>query len=62
MENLKTVFRVKDLAEYLGISQWLVRDLTRKKQIPFYKLSSLYMYDKDAIDAWRKSQTISVEG
>ncbi|OGO85345.1 MAG: hypothetical protein A2Y22_04875 [Clostridiales bacterium GWD2_32_59] len=50
------VFRVKELAEYLGVSQWLVRDLTRKKILPTFRVGSLYMYEKEAIDDWKKQQ------
>ena len=48
----KEVFSVKELAEYLGISESQLRRLVKEKKIPFLKLNGLYKFFLPNIRKW----------
>ena len=54
--NLKTVERttltMKEAAEYLGISYWLVNQLVRRKQIPCSKIGGKFLFRVQALDEY----------
>lgn len=54
--DLKTVERttltMKEAAEYLGISYWLVNQLVRRKQIPCSKIGGKFLFRVQALDEY----------
>lgn len=54
--DLKTVERttlaMKETAEYLGISYWLVNQLVRRKQIPCSKVGGKFLFRVQALDEY----------
>ena len=54
--DLKTVERttltMKEAAEYLGISYWLVNQLVRRKQIPCSKIGGKFLFRVQALDKY----------
>lgn len=54
--DLKTVERttlaMKETAEYLGISYWLVNQLVRRKQIPCSKIGGKFLFRVQALDEY----------
>ena len=54
--NLKTVERttltMKEAAEYLGISYWLITQLVRRKQIPCSRVGKRILFRKEALDIY----------
>lgn len=54
--DLKTIERttltMKEAAEYLGISYWLVNQLVRRKQIPCSKIGSKFLFRVQALDEY----------
>ena len=54
--DLKTVERttltMKEAAEYLGISYWLVNQLVRRKQIPCSKIGGKFLFRIQALDEY----------
>ena len=54
--DLKTVERttltMKEAAEYLGISYWLVNQLVRRKQIPCSKIGGKFFFCLQALDEY----------
>ncbi|MGE5444788.1 MAG: helix-turn-helix domain-containing protein [Ignavibacteriales bacterium] len=59
MEQNGTETRTKlldthSLGQYLGTSDWSVRNLKRKGKLPFVKIGRRIFYDRDEIDAWIK--------
>lgn len=56
MENLKKVERttltMKETADYLGISYWLVNQLVRRKQIPCARVGGRILFRKEALDEY----------
>lgn len=54
--DLKIVFNVEELSNYLHISQSSIRKLIREKKIPYYRILSRIFFDKESIDMWIKNQ------
>ena len=56
MNELPKVERItltmKETAEYLGISYWLVNQLVRRKQIPCSKVGGKYLFRVQALDEY----------
>ena len=54
--DLKTVERttltMKEAAEYLGISYWLINQLVRRKQIPCSKIGGKFLFRVQALDEY----------
>lgn len=54
--DLKTVERttltMKEAAEYLGISYWLVNQLVRRKQIPCSKIGGKFLFRVQVLDEY----------
>ena len=52
--NLKTIERttltMKEAAEYLGISYWLINQLVRRKQLPCSKVGGKFLFRVQALD------------
>lgn len=45
----RTTLTMKEAAEYLGISYWLINQLVRKKQIPCCKVGGKYLFRVQAL-------------
>ncbi|MMZ58291.1 Helix-turn-helix domain protein [compost metagenome] len=60
MERLNTAadkrLNVKQAAEYLGISEKLLYDMCKKKQIPHRKFGTRIVFSSAALDAWGREQ------
>jgi excisionase family DNA binding protein len=54
----KEVLNVAEVAQYLGLSESLIRRLIREKKIPFQKVESRYLFFLPAIKEWLASITI----
>ena len=56
MEDLPKVERktltMKETAEYLGISYWLITQLVRRKQIPCSRVGKRILFRKEALDIY----------
>ena len=48
----RTTLTMKEAAEYLGISYWLVNQLVRKKQIPCSKVGGKFLFRVQALDEY----------
>lgn len=49
-------FTVKEAAEYLGVSRDAIYKMVREKQIPHFRVRSIILFSKEAIDDWVKQQ------
>ena len=56
MKNLtkveRTTLTMRETAEYLGISYWLVNQLVRRKQIPCSKIGGKFLFRVQALDEY----------
>lgn len=57
--NVKVVFNVPEVCNYLHTSQSSIRKLVRTNQIPHYRILSRIFFDKQMIDAWINNQQIN---
>ena len=51
----RTTLTMKETAEYLGISYWLVNQLVRRKQIPCSKVGGKYLFRVQVLDEYLKN-------
>ena len=56
MEIQRTTLTMKETAEYLGISYWLVNQLVRRKEIPYSKVGGKYLFRVQALDEYLTSK------
>lgn len=43
---------MKEAADYLGVSYWLVSELARRKEIPFSKLGGKYLFRTQSLNEY----------
>ena len=48
----RTTLTMRETAEYLGVSYWLVTQLVRRKQIPCSRVGGKVLFRKEAIDGY----------
>ena len=48
----RTTLTMKEAAEYLGISYWLINHLVRQKQIPCSKVGGKYLFRVQVLDEY----------
>ena len=51
-EIQRTTLTMREAAEYLGISYWLINQLVRRKQIPCSKVGGKYLFRVQALDEY----------
>lgn len=52
----RTTLTMKETAEYLGVSYWLVNQLVRRKQIPCARLGGRVLFRVQALDEYLKEK------
>ena len=52
----RTTLTMKETAEYLGISYWLVNQLVRRKQIPCARVGGKVLFRVQALDEYLKEK------
>lgn len=48
----RTTLTMKETAEYLGVSYWLITQLVRRKQIPCSRVGGKVLFRKEALDRY----------
>ncbi|MDO5555691.1 MAG: helix-turn-helix domain-containing protein [Clostridia bacterium] len=48
----KTTLTMKETAEYLGVSYWLVNRLVRIKQLPSVRVGGKILFRREALDRY----------
>lgn len=51
-EVRKITLSMKEAADYLGVSYWLVSELARRKEIPFSKLGGKYLFRMQSLNEY----------
>ena len=51
-EVRKITLSMKEAADYLGVSYWLVSELARRKEIPFSKLGGNYLFRTQSLNEY----------
>lgn len=52
----RTTLTMKETAEYLGISYWIVNQLVRRKQIPCARVGGRVLFRVQALDEYLKEK------
>lgn len=52
----RTTLTMEEVAEYLGISYWLVGQLVRKGELPHFRVGGRILFRKKAIDTYMEEQ------
>ena len=60
MENLakveRTTLTMRETAEYLGISYWLINQLVRRREIPCARVGGRVLFRVQALDEYLKEK------
>ena len=48
----RTTLTMKEAAEYLGVSYWLINQLVRRKEIPCSKVGGKFLFRVQALDEY----------
>ena len=48
----RTTLTMKEAAEYLGLSYWLINQLVRRKEIPCSKLGGKFLFRVQVLDEY----------
>lgn len=57
---LRELMNVEELSNYLNVNISWIYERTSKKKLPFIKVGKYVRFNKDQIDQWLESQTVSV--
>ena len=52
----RTTLTMKEAAEYLGISYWLINQLVRRKEIPCSKVGGKFLFRIQVLDKYLSSK------
>ena len=52
----RTTLTMKEAAEYLGISYWLINQLVRRKEIPCSKVGGKFLFRVPVLDEYLSSK------
>ena len=52
----RTTLTMKEAAEYLGISYWLINQLVRRKEIPCSKVGGKFLFRVKVLDEYLSSK------
>ena len=52
----RTTLTMKEAAEYLGVSYWLINQLVRKKEIPCSKVGGKFLFRVQVLDEYLNSK------
>lgn len=52
----RTTLTMKEAAEYLGISYWLINQLVRRKEIPCSKVGGKFLFRVQVLDEYLTSK------
>ena len=52
----RTTLTMKEAAEYLGISYWIINQLVRRKEIPCSKVGGKFLFRVQVLDEYLSSK------
>ncbi len=53
---MRDVERVKPTADFIGISEWKLRDMANKKQIPHFRAGRILLFRRSSVLEWMERQ------
>lgn len=64
MSEAAVTMKAKDAALYVGISYWLLLELTKKRELPFIAAGGRKLFRKESLDLWmtnREAQSVQTK-
>ena len=55
---MRKVLNVKEVKDYLSVSESTIRKLVRENKIPYFRVASKILFDQEKIDLWVDSQQL----
>lgn len=52
----RTTLTMKEAAEYLGVSYWLINQLVRRKEIPCSKVGGKFLFRVQVLDEYLRNK------
>ena len=59
-EKIETLLTVKALSEWISVSQKVIYRLVNNQKIPYIKIGGKYLFEKEQILAWLKTNSVMV--
>lgn len=57
-EVVSVTMKAKDAANYLGISYWLLLEMTKQNKIPYIPCGARKLFRKEALEKWMQEQEL----
>ena len=57
-QEFKRYMDVDELAEYLGVSKWLIYKYIKNREMPFIPFGRLVRFDRVAIEKWAEKKMV----
>ena len=54
---MRKVMNVKEIKDYLSVSESTIRKLVRENKIPYFKVASKILFEQEKIDQWIEFQS-----
>lgn len=54
---MRKVLNVKEVKEYLSVSESTIRKLVKKNKNPYFRVASKILFEKEKIEQWIESQS-----
>jgi excisionase family DNA binding protein len=62
MEQSNIILNVADAAEFLRVSESIVRRLIRERRIPFFQIDGRYLFYRPAVEEWITQILVKPDG
>lgn len=61
-ESMREVFDVREAADYLRVSESIIRRLLRERRIPFFQIEGRYLFFRPSLDNWIIDRIVPATG
>ena len=61
-DSTAAVLTVTEAAEFLRVSQSIIRRLIREKRIPYFQIEGRYLFHLPSLEAWISEKIVTAEG
>lgn len=56
----KVIFNVKEVSDYLKVSESCIRKAIRENRLPYFRIMSKILFDKSQIDSYISNNTTNI--
>ena len=62
LNDLRTILNVPEAADYLRVSESIVRRYIRERRIPYFKIEGRYLFYRPELEEWVRSLIVAPDG